>query len=102
MRLNEVLPRYADPVICTYDANLLNATLHSISCARIPWRSAEHRHERRESLANARIAFRRESAAVSLGCVPRLSDPGFSVQDNEISGLASVDVHQGRMLPTPS
>ena len=27
MRLNEVLPNYDDPVICTYDANLLNATL---------------------------------------------------------------------------
>jgi hypothetical protein len=27
MRLNEVLPRYADPVICTYDANILNANL---------------------------------------------------------------------------
>jgi hypothetical protein len=26
-RLNDVLPRYDDPVICTYDANLLNATL---------------------------------------------------------------------------
>ena len=27
MRLNDVLPRYDDPVICTYDANLLNANL---------------------------------------------------------------------------
>jgi hypothetical protein len=27
MRLNEVLPNYDDPVICTYDANLLNAPL---------------------------------------------------------------------------
>jgi hypothetical protein len=27
MRLNEVQPRYDDPVICTYDANLLNANL---------------------------------------------------------------------------
>jgi hypothetical protein len=26
-RLNDVLPRYDDPVICTYDANLLNANL---------------------------------------------------------------------------
>lgn len=26
-RLNYVLPRYEDPVICTYDANLLNATI---------------------------------------------------------------------------
>jgi hypothetical protein len=25
IRLNDVLPRYDDPVICTYDANLLNA-----------------------------------------------------------------------------
>ena len=27
LRLNDVLPRYDDPVICTYDANLLNANL---------------------------------------------------------------------------
>jgi len=27
MRLNSVLPSYDDPVICTYDANLLNANL---------------------------------------------------------------------------
>jgi len=27
MRLNEVLPRYDDPVICTYDANLLNGSI---------------------------------------------------------------------------
>jgi hypothetical protein len=27
IRLNDVLPRYDDPVICTYDANLLNANL---------------------------------------------------------------------------
>jgi hypothetical protein len=27
MRLNDVLPRYDDPVICTYDANLLNGSL---------------------------------------------------------------------------
>jgi hypothetical protein len=27
MRLNEVLPNYLDPVICTHDANLLNANL---------------------------------------------------------------------------
>jgi len=27
MRLNDVLPRYDDPVICTYDANLLNGTI---------------------------------------------------------------------------
>ena len=26
-RLNDVLPRYDDPVICTYDANLLNGTI---------------------------------------------------------------------------
>jgi len=26
-RLNDVLPRYDDPVVCTYDANLLSATL---------------------------------------------------------------------------
>ena len=26
-RLNEVLPRYDDPVICTYDANLLNGSI---------------------------------------------------------------------------
>jgi hypothetical protein len=26
-RLNDVLPRYDDPVICTYDANLLSATI---------------------------------------------------------------------------
>jgi hypothetical protein len=26
-RLNDVLPRYEDPVICTYDANLLNGTI---------------------------------------------------------------------------
>jgi hypothetical protein len=26
-RLNDVLPRYDDPVICTYDSNLLNATI---------------------------------------------------------------------------
>jgi hypothetical protein len=26
-RLNDVLPRYDDPVICTYDANLLNAAI---------------------------------------------------------------------------
>jgi hypothetical protein len=27
MRLNEVLPNYADPVICTFDVNLLNSNL---------------------------------------------------------------------------
>ena len=27
MRLNEVLPNYDDPVICTYDVNLLNSNL---------------------------------------------------------------------------
>jgi MEDS: MEthanogen/methylotroph, DcmR Sensory domain len=27
MRLNEVLPRYNDPVICAYDANLLNGAI---------------------------------------------------------------------------
>ena len=27
MKLNEVLPRFEDPVICTYDANLLNGAL---------------------------------------------------------------------------
>jgi len=27
MRLNDVLPRYDDPVICTYDANLLNGSI---------------------------------------------------------------------------
>jgi hypothetical protein len=27
MRLNDVLPNYDDPVICTYDANLLNGSL---------------------------------------------------------------------------
>jgi hypothetical protein len=27
MRLNDVLPNYDDPVICTYDANLLTANL---------------------------------------------------------------------------
>jgi hypothetical protein len=26
-RLNELLPRYDDPVICTYDTNLLNGTI---------------------------------------------------------------------------
>ena len=26
-RLNDVLPRYDDPVICTYDANLLSGTI---------------------------------------------------------------------------
>jgi len=26
-RLNDVLPRYDDPVICTYDANLINGTI---------------------------------------------------------------------------
>ena len=26
-RLNDVLPRYDDPVICTYDANLLDGTI---------------------------------------------------------------------------
>ena len=26
-RLNDVLPRYDDPVICTYDANLLNGSI---------------------------------------------------------------------------
>jgi hypothetical protein len=40
MRLNDVLPRYDDPVICTYDANLLNGSSRSISCALIPWRSS--------------------------------------------------------------
>ena len=36
MQLNEVLPRDDDPVICTYDANLLNPDLaRSTSCARI-------------------------------------------------------------------
>jgi hypothetical protein len=27
MQLNDVLPRYDDPVICTYDVNLLSGTL---------------------------------------------------------------------------
>jgi hypothetical protein len=27
MRLNDVLPNYDDPVICTYDANILTAPL---------------------------------------------------------------------------
>jgi hypothetical protein len=27
MRLNDVLPHYDDPVICTYDANLLNGSI---------------------------------------------------------------------------
>jgi DcmR-like sensory protein len=27
MRLNDVLPRYDDPVICTYDSNLLNGSI---------------------------------------------------------------------------
>ena len=27
MRLNEVLPNYDDPVICAYDANLVDANL---------------------------------------------------------------------------
>ena len=41
MQLNEVLPRDDDPVICTYDANLLNPDLaRSTSCARIRWRSS--------------------------------------------------------------
>jgi len=87
-RVNEVLPRYSDPVICTYDTNLLNGAIAWIFCAPTPSPSSAACYTRTHSSSRRRSYCARS-------CNAAASDPRHTGDDAGRHAVRSVSAWHG-------